>query len=87
MNEDGKVYGTDKQTKVPIKFFFSGDDDVWVYIDDELALDVGGDHGKASGLLEFGLKDGNLVYTPYVSDVKTSNIEQDDTKKIPVQIG
>lgn len=76
MNEDGKVYGTDEKTKVPIKFFFSGDDDVWVYIDDELALDVGGDHGKASGLLEFGLKDGNLVYTPYVSDVKTSNTDR-----------
>ena len=73
MNEDGQVYGTDGETKVPIKFFFSGDDDVWVYIDDELALDVGGDHGKVSGLLEFGLKDGNLVYTPYVSDVKASN--------------
>lgn len=74
MNEDGEVYGTDKQTKVPIKFFFSGDDDVWVYIDDELALDVGGDHGKVSGLLEFGLNTQNqLVYTPYVSDVKASN--------------
>ena len=76
MNEDGQVYGTDGKTKVPIKFFFSGDDDVWVYIDDELALDVGGDHGKASGLLEFGLKDGNLVYTPYVSDVKASNTDR-----------
>ena len=74
MNEDGKVYGTDGTTKVPIKFFFSGDDDVWVYIDDELALDVGGDHGKVSGLLEFGLNTQNqLVYTPYVSDVKASN--------------
>lgn len=74
MNEDGEVYGTDGTTKVPIKFFFSGDDDVWVYIDDELALDVGGDHGKASGLLEFGLnKEKKLVYTPYVSDVKASN--------------
>ena len=76
MNEDGQVYGTDGETKVPIKFFFSGDDDVWVYIDDELALDVGGDHGKVSGLLEFGLKDGNLVYTPYVSDVKASNTDR-----------
>lgn len=74
MNEDGQVYGTDGKTKVPIKFFFSGDDDVWVYIDDELALDVGGDHGKVSGLLEFGQnKKGDLVYTPYVSDVKASN--------------
>ena len=74
MNEDGQVYGTDGETKFPIKFFFSGDDDVWVYIDDELALDVGGDHGKVSGLLEFGQnKKGDLVYTPYVSDVKASN--------------
>ena len=74
MNEDGQVYGTDGETKVPIKFFFSGDDDVWVYIDDELALDVGGDHGKVSGLLEFGQnKENKLVYTPYVSDVKASN--------------
>lgn len=77
MNEDGQVYGTDGKTKVPIKFFFSGDDDVWVYIDDELALDVGGDHGKVSGLLEFGLNGKNqLVYTPYVSDVKASNGKQ-----------
>ena len=74
MNEDGQVYRTDGETKVPIKFFFSGDDDVWVYIDDELALDVGGDHGKVSGLLEFGLnKENKLAYTPYVSDVKASN--------------
>lgn len=74
MNEDGQVYGTDGRNRVPIKFFFSGDDDVWVYIDDELALDVGGDHGKVSGLLEFGLNTQNqLVYTPYVSDVKASN--------------
>lgn len=80
MNEDGQVFGTDGKTRVPIKFFFSGDDDVWVYIDDELALDVGGDHGKASGLLEFGLKDGNLVYTPYVSDVKASNAARMYTK-------
>lgn len=81
MNEDGKVYGTDGETKVPIKFFFSGDDDVWVYIDDELALDVGGDHGKVSGLLEFGLNTKNeLVYTPYVSDVKASNAARMYTK-------
>ena len=71
LTDDGQVLGNDG--KVPIQFFFSGDDDVWVYIDDKLALDVGGDHGKVSGLLEFGLNDGKLVYTPYVSDVKASN--------------
>ena len=46
MGQNGKT--------VPIQFFFSGDDDVWVYIDGELVLDVGGAHDRAAGLLEFG---------------------------------
>ena len=53
LTDDGKVLGNNGK-EVPIQFFFSGDDDVWVYIDNELALDVGGAHGEASGLLEFG---------------------------------
>ena len=73
LTEDGKVVvGKDtsgKNIEVPIKFFFSGDDDVWVYIDGELMLDVGGAHGKASGLLEFGA--GSTV-TPYVSSNKNT---------------
>lgn len=73
LTSDGKVKD-DNGNEVPIKFFFSGDDDVWVYIDDKLALDVGGDHGKASGLLEFGAdSNGNNTYTSYVSDIKASN--------------
>ena len=79
LTEDGQVVvgknenGTDK--KVPIKFFFSGDDDVWVFIDDQLVLDVGGAHAKAQGLLEFGAdKSGkNNTVTSYVSNIKDSN--------------
>lgn len=78
LTEDGKVVvGKDdsgNDIEVPIKFFFSGDDDVWVYIDGKLVLDVGGAHGKASGLLEFGA--GNTV-TPYVSSNK--NTDNDNT--------
>lgn len=78
LTEDGNVVvGKDNDgndIKVPIKFFFSGDDDVWVYIDGELMLDVGGAHGKASGLLEFGA---NNKVTPYVSSNK--NTDQNDT--------
>ena len=71
LTDDGQVVaGNDSNTKVPIKFFFSGDDDVWVYIDDELVLDVGGAHGKASGLLEFGE---NNTVTPYVSSNKNTD--------------
>lgn len=73
LTSDGTVKD-DNNKNIPIKFFFSGDDDVWVYIDGELALDVGGDHGKASGLLEFGAdENGNNNYTSYVSDIKESN--------------
>lgn len=83
LTDDGKVEtknadGTKGRTS--IKFFFSGDDDVWVFIDGQLALDVGGAHDKVSGLLEFGeTKDGKNSVTAYVSKVKkggTSNSDQ-----------
>ena len=72
LTSDGTVKD-DNNKNIPIKFFFSGDDDVWVYIDGKLALDVGGDHGKASGLLEFGADTNGNNYTSYVSDIKASN--------------
>ena len=86
LTDDGKVQTnkTDESgnpVSTNIKFFFSGDDDVWVFIDGQLALDVGGAHGKVSGLLEFGQTSSgekNSV-TAYVSQVKkggTSNSDQ-----------
>lgn len=89
LTDDGKVEtknadGTKGRTS--IKFFFSGDDDVWVFIDGKLALDVGGAHGKVSGLLEFGeteTEDGkkkNSV-TAYVSRVKKGGtLDKNDDK-------
>ena len=63
-----------------IKFFFSGDDDVWVFIDGKLALDVGGAHGKVSGLLEFGETNGGAKnsVTAYVSKVKEGGTSKND---------
>lgn len=80
MVETNKIGEDNKKVKTNIKFFFSGDDDVWVFIDGKLALDVGGAHGKVSGLLEFGEtedeKSNNV--TAYVSRVKTGGTSDKD---------
>lgn len=87
LTDDGKVETNEfvneekkEKKKTSIKFFFSGDDDVWVFIDGQLALDVGGAHGKVSGLLEFGEtsdKTQNSV-TAYVSKVKKGGTSDSD---------
>lgn len=82
LTDDGMLEtddGNGTKVKTSIKFFFSGDDDVWVFIDGKLALDVGGAHGKVSGLLEFGKADEkNNSVTAYVSKVKKGGTSGND---------
>ena len=41
-----------RYTGDPVKFRFRGDDDVWIFIDGKLVLDVGGVHVRLSGDIE-----------------------------------
>lgn len=66
-SNNGTVNGTTDANDAPITFTFSGDDDLLVYIDNQLVLDIGGDHGKVQG--EINLKEKKS----WVSAVKTSN--------------
>ena len=65
LTENGTVY-TDQDEEVPIEFNFSGDDDVWIFVDGKLALDIGGGHTAVKGHLNFRDKE------YYVTRVKNS---------------
>lgn len=81
LTSDGQVVVGNDKKKVPIKFFFSGDDDVWVYIDGKLVLDVGGAHSQAAGLLEFGSGENGNTVTSWVSDAKTGGQVYEEPKQ------
>ena len=74
LTEDGTVLDDDNNEQ-SIKFYFSGDDDVWVFIDGQLVLDIGGAHGKAAGIIDFDQRGTNKnKVTAYVSKVKYNNV-------------
>lgn len=78
LTEDGTVLD-DNDKKQSIKFYFSGDDDVWVFIDGKLVLDIGGAHGKAAGIIDFDQRGTNQnKVTAYVSKVKYNNVTKQE---------
>lgn len=63
MRMDVEFYLTEDGTNddnTPMEFSFSGDDDVWIFIDGQLALDLGGIHARRGGTINF--KDKKVTY-------------------------
>lgn len=61
---------TGKDGKQPMVFYFTGDDDVWVYIDNTLFLDLSGIHRHVGGEIDF--VNGEVKY--YGLDVNTGDV-------------
>lgn len=81
MTENGYIDGDN--TKDPISFEFSGDDDVWVFIDGKLVLDLGGIHDKVSGKLDFV----NGTSQVYYENVETGTTKTEDAKDLWTLLG
>ena len=70
MTADGKLSSTNQKD---IVFNFAGDDDVWVFIDGVLVLDMGGIHNSVSGSLNFAQNTTKVCATTDVNRVTTSS--------------
>ena len=73
--KDGKTGLTGEEL---MKFYFTGDDDVWVYVDNILFLDLSGIHRHVGGEIDFY----NGVVNYYDLDPATGDVATIPTKTV-----
>lgn len=70
MSQNGRINPLDEESE-PIRFEFSGDDDIWIFIDGQLVLDLGGIHDRVGAELDFSTNTWKLV--PYEGAAASDN--------------
>lgn len=63
--------------KEPMEFYFTGDDDVWIYLDGVLFMDLSGIHRHVGGKIDF--VEGKIYY--YNLDTATGDVSDDSSYK------
>ena len=77
MTGDGRIKNTETGNWDDMVFNFSGDDDVWAFVDDDLVLDLGGTHSKQTGNIDFAT---NKVWYNCVSNTNLTSDSYNVTK-------
>ena len=71
MTANGRVKSTDDNS-APIEFTFSGDDDVWIFIDGHLVIDLGGIHNRIGATINFA--ENTITYFIPESNTNTNEL-------------